>query len=51
MVAQDISSNTTAVLDAANEELRTAQALKKLFDDMKLNSDTLQRTMDNFKID
>ncbi|TMP30223.1 chemotaxis protein [Pseudoalteromonas rubra] len=51
VVAQDISSNTTAVLDAANEELKTSQALKKLFDDMKLNSDTLQRTMDNFKID
>ncbi|MCG7534855.1 methyl-accepting chemotaxis protein [Pseudoalteromonas sp. OOF1S-7] len=51
VVAQDISSNTTAVLDAANEELKTSQALKKLFDDMKLNSDTLQRTMDNFIID
>ncbi|KNC65809.1 chemotaxis protein, partial [Pseudoalteromonas rubra] len=51
VVAQDISSNTTAVLDAANEELKTSQALKRLFDDMKLNSDTLQRTMDNFKID
>ncbi|QTL34859.1 methyl-accepting chemotaxis protein [Pseudoalteromonas viridis] len=51
VVAQDISSNTTAVLDAANEELETSKALQKLFDDMKLNSDTLQRTMDNFKID
>ncbi|MCF2909340.1 methyl-accepting chemotaxis protein [Pseudoalteromonas sp. DL2-H2.2] len=51
VVAQDISSNTTAVLDAANEELKTSQALQNLFDDMKLNSDTLQRTMDNFKID
>ncbi|ESP93442.1 MULTISPECIES: methyl-accepting chemotaxis protein [Pseudoalteromonas] len=50
-VAQDISTNTSAVLDAATDELETSIALKKLFEDMKLNSDTLQRTMDNFKID
>ncbi|KZN38466.1 hypothetical protein N480_12500 [Pseudoalteromonas luteoviolacea S2607] len=50
-VAQDISTSTTAVLEAANDELETSIALKKLFADMKLNSDTLQRTMDNFKID
>ncbi|OCQ18316.1 chemotaxis protein [Pseudoalteromonas luteoviolacea] len=50
-VAQDISTSTTAVLEAANDELETSIELKKLFADMKLNSDTLQRTMDNFKID
>ncbi|KID55892.1 chemotaxis protein [Pseudoalteromonas luteoviolacea] len=50
-VAQDISTNTSAVLEAANDELETSIALKELFEDMKLNSDTLQRTMDNFKID
>ncbi|KZN64423.1 methyl-accepting chemotaxis protein [Pseudoalteromonas luteoviolacea] len=50
-VAQDISTSTTAVLEAANDELETSIALKQLFADMKLNSDTLQRTMDNFKID
>ncbi|KZN36695.1 methyl-accepting chemotaxis protein [Pseudoalteromonas luteoviolacea] len=50
-VAQDISNSTTAVLEAANDELETSIALKKLFEDMKLNSETLQRTMDNFKID
>ncbi|ASD69294.1 methyl-accepting chemotaxis protein [Pseudoalteromonas piscicida] len=50
-VAADISQNTAAVLDAANHELDTSKALNELFKDMKLNSDTLQRTMDIFKID
>ncbi|TMN34324.1 methyl-accepting chemotaxis protein [Pseudoalteromonas sp. S2755] len=50
-VAADISQNTDAVLDAANHELDTSKALNELFKDMKLNSDTLQRTMDIFKID
>ncbi|RXE86503.1 methyl-accepting chemotaxis protein [Pseudoalteromonas sp. A757] len=50
-VAADISQNTAAVLEAANHELDTSKALNELFKDMKLNSDTLQRTMDIFKID
>ncbi|PCK31066.1 methyl-accepting chemotaxis protein [Pseudoalteromonas piscicida] len=50
-VANDISQNTAAVLEAANHELDTSKKLNTLFKDMKLNSDTLQRTMDIFKID
>ncbi|RXF01912.1 methyl-accepting chemotaxis protein [Pseudoalteromonas sp. PS5] len=50
-VANDISQNTAAVLEAANHELDTSRALNTIFKDMKLNSDTLQRTMDVFKID
>lgn len=45
------SEVAAAVLEAANHELDTSKALNELFKDMKLNSDTLQRTMDIFKID
>ena len=48
-VAANIAQDTAAVLDLANHEVEAAEKLEVIFKDMKINSDTLQRTMDNFK--
>lgn len=48
-VAANIAQDTAAVLDLANHELEAAEKLEIIFRDMKVNSEVLQRTMNNFK--
>ncbi|WP_440875189.1 methyl-accepting chemotaxis protein [Thalassotalea sp. PLHSN55] len=47
-VAESIASDASNVLDLANHELEATQALQEIFSDLQLNSDTLQKTMENF---
>ncbi|REL26194.1 chemotaxis protein [Thalassotalea euphylliae] len=47
-VAANIATDATNVLDYANHELEASQELELIFEDMKLNAETLQNTMNNF---
>jgi methyl-accepting chemotaxis protein len=49
-VAKQIAADITKVLDAANDELEAAKKMKEIFSSMNSNGNTLQRTIDNFKI-
>ena len=49
-VAKQISSDITKVLEAANDELEAAKEMKEIFSSMNANGNTLQMTIDNFKI-
>lgn len=51
VTARQIASDTNKVLDAANDELAAAKEMYEIFNDMEANGVTLQRTMDNFKIE
>ncbi|NVK25454.1 MAG: methyl-accepting chemotaxis protein [Gammaproteobacteria bacterium] len=48
-VAANIASDAANVMDLANHELEASEQLERIFKDMKLNSSTIQNTMDNFK--
>lgn len=48
-VAATIAEDAANVLDNANYELEASKVLEDIFNDMKLNSTTLQNTMNNFK--
>lgn len=48
-VASTIAEDAASVLDNANHELEVSKELESIFKNMKLNSSTLQNTMDNFK--
>lgn len=48
-VAATIAEDAASVLDNANHELEVSRELEEIFKDMKLNSTTLQNTMNNFK--
>ena len=48
-VASTIAEDAASVLDNANHELEVSKELESIFKNMKLNSTTLQNTMDNFK--
>ncbi|REL34965.1 methyl-accepting chemotaxis protein [Thalassotalea euphylliae] len=48
-VAATIAGDATNVLEYANHEVEASQDLEQIFKDMKINSKTLQNTMDNFK--
>lgn len=48
-VASNIAEDTASVLDNANHELEVSRELESIFNNMKLNSTTLQNTMNNFK--
>lgn len=48
-VAATIAEDAANVLDNANYELEASKELEDIFKDMKLNSTTLQNTMNNFK--
>ncbi len=47
----EIATNTSKVSDATNEELIVIDNMKRIFSDIEQNSELLQRSMDNFKID
>jgi methyl-accepting chemotaxis protein len=49
-VAKQIAEDITKVLEAANDELEAAKEMKEIFSSMNSNGNTLQRTIDNFKI-
>lgn len=48
-VASTIAEDAASVLDNANHELEVSKELESIFKNMKLNSTTLQNTMNNFK--
>ncbi|MFD2166985.1 methyl-accepting chemotaxis protein [Thalassotalea euphylliae] len=48
-VASTIASDASNVLDLANHELEASQALEDIFSDLSINSDTLEKTMQNFR--
>mgnify|MGYP005992116929 CR=1 FL=1 len=47
----EIASNTSRVSDATNDELVVIDNMKRIFTDIESNSELLQRSMDNFKIE
>lgn len=51
VTSNQIAKDINAVLEGANRELEVAKHLRKMFDQVELNSETLQRTMDAFKIE
>lgn len=51
VTSKQIAGDTNKVLDAANDELAAAQEMYAIFNDMEANGETLQRTMDGFKIE
>ena len=48
-VAATIAGDATNVLEYANHEVEASRDLEQIFEDMKINSTTLQNTMENFK--
>lgn len=51
LTSAEIASNTTKVNDAANDELREIDNMKRIFNDIDQNGELLQRSMDAFKIE
>lgn len=51
VTARQIAGDTNNVLISASDELEAAKEMYAIFNDMETNGKTLQRTMDNFKID
>lgn len=49
--ATEIAKDTEKVLSAASDELKAAQEMYSIFNDLEQNGKTLQLTMDNFKIE
>jgi methyl-accepting chemotaxis protein len=50
MVAREISSDASRVLQAAEEELKAAEEMLRIFSEMEANGVVLQCTVDQFKI-
>lgn len=51
VTSKQIAADTNRVLQAATDELEAAKEMYKIFNSMEANGETLQRTMDGFKID